>query len=108
MKKLLSTTKSFIQLQISQQFVNADNLQLLPIPITPLPTNMPPISAYCGPSTYQGGNHTHNAFPPNNEPLGGNFHSGFRLHSAQIMAYTQEYGESGNIVSTALNIANMR
>ena len=62
MKKLPSTTKSFIQLQISQQFVNAEDLQLPPIPITPLPTNMPQINAYCGPSASQGGNHTHNAF----------------------------------------------
>ena len=43
MKKLPSTKKYFIQLQISQQFVNAENLQLPPIPITPLPTNMPQI-----------------------------------------------------------------
>ena len=107
MNKRPSTTTSFMQLQISQQFVHAENLQLPPIPITPLPTNMPQINAYCGQSASQGGNHTHNVFFPNNEPLGSNFHSGFRLHSAQNMAYTKEYGESGDIVSTALNIANM-
>ena len=67
---------------------------------------MPQINAYCGPSASQGGNHTHNAFfvPTLHEYLGRNFHSGFRLHSAQNMAYTQEYGESGDIVSTALNM----
>ena len=43
------------------------------------------------------------------EPLGRNFHSGFGVNSAQGMAYTQRCGESGDIVSTALNniIANM-
>ena len=62
MKKLPSTTKSFIQLQISQEFVNVDNLPLPPIPIAPLPTNMPQINAYCGPSASQGENHAQNVF----------------------------------------------
>ena len=125
MKKLPSTTQSFIQLQISQLFVNDENPQLPPIPITPLPTIMPEINAYCGPSASQGGNNAHNAFSPNNEPLGRNTQSGFRTNStdneplgrkfhsvfgvssAQGMAYTQGCGESGDIVSSALNLANM-
>ena len=104
MKKLQSTTKSFIQLQISQLFVNAENPQLPQIPTTTLPRNMPQIDAHCEPSASQGGNHAHSAFfskneplgrdtlsgfgvnSTHNEPLGRNFNSGFGINSAQGMA----------------------
>ena len=40
MKKLPKQVQSFIQLQISQLFFNAENPDLPPIPITPLPRNV--------------------------------------------------------------------
>ena len=125
MKKLPPTTQSFIQLQISQLFVNAENPQLPPIPITPLPTNMPQSYAYCGPSAYQGGNNAQNAFyynnesvrrntqsgygtnPTDNDPIVRHFRAEFGVSSAEGVPYTQGCGESGDIVSSALNIANM-
>ena len=125
MKKLPPTTQSFIQLQISQLFVNAENPQLPPIQITPLPTNMPQSNAYCGPSASQGGNNAQNAFvynnepvrrntqagygtnPTDNDPLARHFRSEFGVSSAEGVAYTQGCGESGDIVSSALNIANI-
>ncbi len=81
MKKLPSTTKSFVQLQISQLFINAENPHLPQIPITPLPTNMAQINSYCRPSASQGGNNARNAFFSNNEPLRRNTQSWFGINS---------------------------
>ena len=36
-KKLPATTRSFLQLQVSQLFFNAENPLMLPVQITPLP-----------------------------------------------------------------------
>ena len=41
MKKLPAATKSYLQLQITQLFANAENPQLPPLPITPLPGHSP-------------------------------------------------------------------
>ena len=41
MKRLPLQTRSFLQLQISQLFVNAENPGLPPVPITPLPSLQP-------------------------------------------------------------------
>ena len=111
MKKLPATMKSFLQLQITQLFLNAENPQLPQIPITPLPTQQPQINAYCGPSAAHG-SHPQGGFFEQNESLNPNTQSGLNViySTAQVNNSTQGIVHdkgSGDLVCTALNLANM-
>lgn len=113
MKKLPATMQSFLQLQISQLFLNAENPQLPQLPITPLP--LPPHQPqmnYFGSSAAQGQSDSRGGFFPQDGPPNPNtqhgsgaiYSTGQVNNSAQDMVYHQG---TGDIVSNAINIANM-